>query len=94
MHYFKTFVSGLIYAHTYIYRAKEKGLAYKYKTLLLESYFFSFKANITKPMKFLLRYYYKKAIKCLPDDRQLKFMDTKLQCEVNVMIRFITLALA
>lgn len=62
---------------------EEKGQCHKWKALLLESFFFSHKVEINRYMRKWLKTTSIKAKKAFPDDKALKFMDTKISCEVN-----------
>ncbi|VVC24640.1 Hypothetical protein CINCED_3A010195 [Cinara cedri] len=81
-----TFYEGLSYTRKcFKYYPDEKdGTCFKYKALLLESFFFSHKVEINRIMRKWLVNTYKKAIALMPKDKMLAFLAAKLGCEFKL----------
>ncbi|XP_060838580.1 uncharacterized protein LOC132920309 isoform X2 [Rhopalosiphum padi] len=81
-----TFAQGLYYAHNCQKLLKENpGECLRKKIQLLESFSFSHKIEENRIMRYWIRKSTKEAEKYLGDDKTLKYIETRISCEIKLI---------
>ncbi|VVC24639.1 Tetratricopeptide-like helical domain [Cinara cedri] len=79
-------VDGLRYSNKCLKIPDAKNECYKWKALLLETYVFRHKFILTRFTRMWFNGAYARAHEVIPDDKMLKFTETKVACEIKLMV--------